>query len=95
LVTAPVLSRTWGHGVPGDLEPLPGTAHSYRLRAVSAAGLTCRQGESAPSRIAHSFVRSLFEGQAKFKPVAGNHPFSGSFPPQVSQAKKMKRGLYV
>jgi hypothetical protein len=45
-------------------------------------------------------VRSLFKDQLNFKPVAGNHPFPGSFPPQVSQAKKMKpkklnRGLYV
>jgi hypothetical protein len=91
MVTAPVPPRTWGHGVPGELLSLPGIAHSYRLSAIPALRSTFSPGESAPARNAHSFARSLFASKLI---VIFPTPF-GAFPPQFSQAKKMKRGHYV
>jgi hypothetical protein len=84
LVTAPVPPRTWGHGVPGELLSLPGIAHSYRLRAIPVPRSTFRPGESAPPRNAHSFARSLFA----LMHIASFPTPSGTFPPQISQAKK-------
>jgi hypothetical protein len=139
MVTAPVLPRTWGHGVPGELEPPPGTAHSYRLRLVSTAkqskkpqtwsrlgtgpealeGFQARRGNhpsgakaqvdlvavvarlklcpfNATSKSIPYKTTSRMADSGKFPwPIAESSALRSAIPPQVSQAKKMKRGLYV
>ena len=69
-----------------NMQPLPGPAQSYRLAAAAhqshGAGRICALRDS-PALIAR------LQSAASI-----STPFRG-FPPQVSQAKKMKRGLYV
>jgi hypothetical protein len=92
---APVPPRTWGHGVPGELQVLPGPAHSYRLSAAPVRrlddGPAGRPGESAPPRTSHSFARALPSGQ----PIAIYTLPPGASVLQVSHANTTKRGLYV
>jgi hypothetical protein len=156
MVTAPVLPRTWSHGVPGELELPPGTAHSYRLRTVSEVRFftrarfsrkpkcgsrfkTCSEAlqgfqertgnhpsgakaqvdlvavvarlKSCPFKTTSSMAVAAIAGRVKscpFKttstiadsgklpwPIAESSALRSAIPPQVSQVKKMKRGLYV
>jgi hypothetical protein len=88
LVTAPAPPGTWGYGVPGELNLLPGTAHSYRLCVSQPRHQSHKLEEFTPSRADRSFL--LAGSTAAFFAC-----LSADFPIQVSQAKKMKRGLYV
>jgi small subunit ribosomal protein S15 len=87
LVTAPVLPRTWGHGVPGETTSPPGQAHSYRLTAAPQWHFEVRRKMPLSSRE----LKSLLFASHNTRPPA---PF-GASPLQVSQVNKTKRGLYV
>jgi hypothetical protein len=77
-----------GHGVPGELNLLPGTAHSYRLCVSQPRHQSYKPEEFTLSRADRSFF--LADLNAAFFAA-----LSAAFPIQVSQAKKLKRGLYV
>jgi hypothetical protein len=91
LVTAPVLHRTWGLGVPGELDPQPGTAHSYWLSASLLRGPA--DGSAAEGRIGSHAQAQVFLNALPLFPPAPSFPTP--FHLQVSQANTMKRGHYV
>ena len=73
MVTAPVLPRTWSHGVPGEFEPPPGRAHSCRLSLIPAASPFARTWFSnKPQRGSH--FRTCSEALQGFQERTGNHP---------------------
>jgi hypothetical protein len=82
LVTAPVLPRTWSHGVPGDFEPPPGTAHSYRLRLIPTRPFACGWFSNKPQAGAGRRTRpeSLEECQKR----TGDHPSGAEAPVDLS-----------
>jgi hypothetical protein len=90
---APVPLGSRDRGVPGELDPLPGPVHSYRLRAGFCAETVSdpasETGESSPSRTAHSVHRISCLASASSPHIYGR------FPNTSFSSEQMKRGLYV